>query len=60
MMAGTLLGKNMVLLYRVFSRLILFVFLSLMVYVVFVAYTHKSGITGIDVAEMHLLKVKKA
>lgn len=46
-------------LYRIASRSILFFFLALMVLVTFLAFTRKSGITGIDIAEMHLLRSEK-
>lgn len=45
--------------YLVVSRLILFVFFTVMFFVTIVAHTRKSGNTGIDVAKIQLLRSGK-
>ena len=45
--------------FRIASRSILFLFMAIMLFVVFVAYTHKSGSMGIDIATLHLLRMEK-
>lgn len=44
--------------FRLIAFFLFSVFMTVMIFVTFIAFTRHSGITGIDVAKMHLLRVQ--